>query len=119
MCERLRALIEADGAIRVVGQAQTPREAIAGILACQPDAVVLDIHLREGNGLEVIREVFPQAPQMVFVVVSSDPDPQYRRAFAQAGASVVLDKSSEFNRICEEILSACAARRSQWHEQCS
>ncbi len=109
--ERLAALLEEGSSIDVVGEAQTPHEAIDGILASKPDAVVLDIYLRGGSGLEVIRKVHPLAPQTVFVVLTNYPDPQYRRLFADAGASSLLDKSTEFDRVKEEILAACAARR--------
>ncbi|OGA03400.1 MAG: hypothetical protein A3H35_17010 [Betaproteobacteria bacterium RIFCSPLOWO2_02_FULL_62_17] len=109
--ERLAKLLEEGDSIDVVGQAQTPLGAIDGILASKPDAVVLDIHLRGGSGLEVIRKLHPLAPQIVFVVLTNYPDPHYRRLFAEAGASSLLDKSSEFDRVKEEILTACAARR--------
>ena len=112
ICERLAALLEEGDSINVVGQAQTPLDAIAGILASKPDAVVLDIHLRGGSGLEVIRKLHPMAPQMVFVVLTNYPDPHYRRLFAEAGASSLLDKSSEFDRVKQEILTAYAAKRS-------
>lgn len=111
ICERLAALLEEGGNIDVVGQAQTPLGAIDGILSSKPDAVVLDIHLRGGSGLEVIRKLHPLAPQMVFVVLTNYPDPHYRRLFAEAGASSLLDKSSEFDRVKQEILTACAARQ--------
>lgn len=109
--ERLSKLLEEGGGIDVVGQARTPLEAINGILANAPDAVVLDIHLRGGSGLEVIRKVRPLAPQIVFVVLTNYPDPHYRRLFAEAGAIALLDKSTEFDKVKEEILAACAARQ--------
>jgi DNA-binding NarL/FixJ family response regulator len=109
--ERLSKLLEQGGSIDVIGQADTPLGAIDGILASKPDAVVLDIHLRGGSGLEVIRKVRAQAPQVVFVVLTNYPDPHYRRLFAEAGASSLLDKSTEFDRVKEEILTACAAQQ--------
>lgn len=109
--ERLAKLLEEGGSIEVVGQAETPLGAIDGILASKPDAVVLDIHLRGGSGIEVIRKVHLLAPQIVFVVLTNYPDPHYRRLFAEAGASSLLDKSTEFDRVKEDILAACAARQ--------
>ena len=54
--ERLIALIASVGA-STVGHAEGAREAIDGILAAQPDVVVLDLHLKEGSGFDVLRAV--------------------------------------------------------------
>ena len=109
--ERLARMLEEGGCINVVGQAQTPLDAINGILESKPDAVVLDIHLRGGSGLEVIRKVRLLAPQVVFVVLTNYPDPHYRRLFAEAGASSLLDKSTEFDRVRKDIIAACSAKQ--------
>jgi len=110
--ERLAKLLEEGGSIDVIGQAETPLDAITGILSSKPDAVVLDIHLRGGSGIEVIRKVRLLAPQIVFVVLTNYPDSHYRRLFAEAGASSLLDKSTEFDKVKEAILAGCATRQS-------
>jgi len=105
--ERLKDLLEETGAIRIVGEAVSAIDAIEGILALRPDVVTLDIHLHDGSGLKVIREVRKLAPEVHFVVLTNHPDPFYRRAFAREGASCFLDKSREFGRVREEVLAAC------------
>ncbi|MDQ6620553.1 MAG: response regulator transcription factor [Pseudomonadota bacterium] len=92
----------------VVGEAQSPSEAIAGIRATQPDLVILDLHLAGGTGIEVLRAVHPEAPEITFVVLTNYPTPQYRRICMAAGATHFLDKSHEFERINE--LVQCNAR---------
>lgn len=103
----MKDLLEQSGAIRIVGEAVTTTDAIEGILALRPDVVTLDIHLHDGSGLKVIREVRKLAPEVHFVVLTNHPDPFYRRAFAREGASCFLDKSREFGRVRDEVLAAC------------
>ena len=101
--DRLIEMLE--DTVSVVGHAATPADAVSGILENDPDTVVLDIHLLGGTGLEVLRAVHPVKPQTVFVVLTNHANPQYRQAFMKAGASCVLDKSSEFDKVKETLLA--------------
>ena len=97
--ERLTELMgEIDGAA-VVGFADTPSDAIAGILNTRPDCVVLDYQLLGGTGVDVLHAVHPKAPSVVFVVLTNHANPQYRRLCQEAGANWFLDKSTEFRKI--------------------
>jgi len=104
MRERLRELVDQLPEVTVVGDAGTPTEAIAGILATQPECVLLDYQLVGGTGVDVLRAVRPQSPGTVFVVLTNHPYPQYRRACIDAGASHFFDKSTEFDRIRDVLL---------------
>lgn len=93
-------------AIEVVGQAATPQACIAGILACRPQVVVLDVQLDGGTGLEVLREVRASAPEIAFVVFSNNAAPAYRKRYLGAGAASFLDKSADFERLPVAIAHA-------------
>ena len=110
--ERLAALLTQTDGIAIVGEADTPKAAVEGILRTKPDSVILDIHLLGGSGLEVLKTVHPIAPSTVFVVLTNYPNPQYRRIFSNAGASAFLDKSTEFDLVAKAIIAE-TARRSQ------
>jgi DNA-binding NarL/FixJ family response regulator len=104
MRERLLEMLgEIDG-VDVVGDAGTPRDAIAGILRTHPDCVLLDYQLIDGTGLDVLRAVHPKAPEIVFVVLTNHASPQYRRACLEAGARFFFDKSVEFGRIRDVLV---------------
>jgi two-component system response regulator DevR len=97
--ERLTELMgEIDGAA-VVGLADTPSDAIAGILNTRPDCVVLDYQLLGGTCVDVLHAVHPKAPSVVFVVLTNHANPQYRRLCLEAGANWFFDKSTEFRKI--------------------
>ena len=64
----MRALLEADPELAVVGEAATAPDAVHAIRATQPDLVMLDVQLSDSNGFDVIREVgVDSMPVIVFV----------------------------------------------------
>jgi len=108
--QRLAGLLGDIEGVTVVGQANTPGEALEGILRTRPDTVVLDIHLLGGSGLEVLRQAHPQTPDTVFIVLTNYPNPQYRRICMEAGAAYFFDKSSEIAKVREVIAGLGATR---------
>lgn len=108
--ERLVEIVaHAEGAT-IVGEAETAVDAIAGIRDCAPDLVLLDIHLRDGSGLEVLRARFDHLRAPLFVVLTNDTSESQRRTCMAAGASHFLDKSHDFLRVNEIISSFGPAR---------
>jgi DNA-binding NarL/FixJ family response regulator len=107
--ERLAAMLEGIEGVSVVGQADTPDEALEGILRTRPDSVVLDLRLIGGSGLDVLKKARPQVPATVFIVLTNHPDPQYRRKCMEAGAAYFFDKSSEIAKVREVIARLGAA----------
>jgi DNA-binding NarL/FixJ family response regulator len=103
----IATLSEMDG-VEVVGWAQTEGEAIQRILCTLPEVAILDIQLREGNGMNVLEQVKRALKGLKVIVLTNFAYPQYRRRCAQAGADHFLDKSSEFMAV-EGILTELAA----------
>ena len=106
--ERLVSMLAEIGGVSVVGEAESPAFAIKGIVASHPDSVVLDLHLRDGTGIEVLEKVASIAPEVVFIVLTNYPNPHYRKACLKAGASYFLDKTTEFEKV-REIIAALGA----------
>jgi DNA-binding NarL/FixJ family response regulator len=107
---RLAEVLRAMPNVAIVGEAESAREAIAGILRTQPHSVLLDLNLTDSTGIDVMRAVCPQAPGVVFVVLTNHAEPQYRQASTRAGASYFLDKTRDFDRVPEVIAEIAAAR---------
>ncbi len=103
----LEMLVEIEG-VSVVGEAQSPAEAITGIARTCPDAVMLDIHLRNGSGLDVLRRLQPSMSGIVFIVLTNFPNPHYRKLYMEAGASHFLDKHTEFKKVVDIIVALSA-----------
>ena len=105
---RLEAMLAAVPGARAAGHADGAPEAIRRILEERPDAVVLDIHLKEGGGLDVLRAVHEAAPGIAVFVLTNYPEESYRRIAAQLGARGFFDKSSEFG-LLKDALAARGA----------
>ena len=103
MRERLRELITDLDGVDIVGDAGTPDDAIAGIRRTNPDCVLLDYQLDGGTGVDVLRVMHPESPEIVFIVLTNHVTEQHRRTCLDAGARFFLDKSTEFGRIRSTI----------------
>ena len=90
----------------VVGQAETPKDSIEGILAVYPDVVVLDVQLEGGSGLQVLRAIRHAAPDIAFVIFSNSSDPIYRKRYLGAGAEEFRDKTHQFDQLAKAVLNA-------------
>ena len=107
---RLVELVGAIDGISVVGEAESPSEAVAGIRETRPDCVVLDFQLIGGTAVDVLRAVHPGSPGIAFVVLTNHPTAQYRRVCMDAGAAWFLDKSTEFGRL-KDVVAECVPIR--------
>ncbi len=100
---RLAEMLGGVDGVSIVGEAATAASAIDGILRTRPDSVVLDIQLIGSSGIEVLRKVCPLAPNIVFIMLTNHPDPQYRKICMESGASYFLDKTVEFEKVRDVI----------------
>lgn len=85
--------------VALVGEAASAAEAVTGILRTRPDSVLLDLNLMGRTGLDVMKAVRAEAPEIVFIVLTNHSESQYRDACMAAGATYFLDKSQDFDRV--------------------
>jgi two-component system OmpR family response regulator len=99
--DRVMEAVAEQGYADVIGCAETEEDALAGIQDLKPDAVVLDIQLRQGNGLNVLRRLkgLPFGSQPVVIIFTNHANPEFRRHAASQGALYFLDKVSEFDHL--------------------
>jgi two-component system OmpR family response regulator len=93
---RISSELERLDGIELVGFAECSTEAIAGIRQGRPDVIVLDLDLREGSGLDVLRALRNDHPRPLIIVLTNQSDPTARQRSIQAGAHHYFDKSTEF-----------------------
>lgn len=99
--ERLVEMIREVDGVDVVGEADSYRTAVAGIMSTHPDVAILDVSLADGNGIDVLAHVKPRLPGLRGIVLTNYSSPQHLKASADAGAEYFLDKSVDFERITE------------------
>jgi DNA-binding NarL/FixJ family response regulator len=103
---RLETLIASIPGGRTIGHAEGADDAIAAILAQRPDVVVLDLHLRQGSGLDVLREIAKAGVRTAVYVLTNYPEESYRRLASKLGARGFFDKSKEFEKLRDALASA-------------
>ena len=109
--EGLRAMIEAEPDMTLVGHAPNAVEAIAQFRRHRPDVTLMDLRLPGANGTDVlisIRGEFPQA--RIIMLTTSDGDADIQRAM-RAGACAYILKSMPLDELLGVIRSVHAGRR--------
>ena len=90
----LRALLEAEGDIAVVGEAENGRQAVAQAKKTLPDVVIMDVAMPGMNGLEATRQIVRNIPSSKVLVLTSYGDDDYVTQLLEAGASGYLVKQT-------------------------
>jgi len=106
--QRIEAELASIPGLLAVGHAASADEAIDAILLAHPDVVLLDLRLRAGNGMNVLRALHASAPEIDVYLCSSYAGEPYRGMALRLGAAGVFDKSTEFDRV-KEVLALRAA----------
>jgi DNA-binding NarL/FixJ family response regulator len=96
------------GRFEVVGFAESEDEAVEAIGRLRPDVIVTDIRLKEGNGIEVVRQVRAETgtPRPKIYVLTNYAYPEYAAQCSDAGADAFFDKSSEYDRFLAQLQHA-------------
>jgi len=97
--ERLADLLNEVPGVELVGRANDAPAAIHSIPKTNPDAIILDLQMPGGSGLEVLRSIRVSHPSIWVLVCTNYPYPQYREECISAGANYFLDKSADFEKI--------------------
>lgn len=99
--ENLTAALEELAPLQVVGTAEDENTAVRwlsnGNNAC--DLAIVDIFLKSGSGLGVLRAAADLGPGLTLVVLSNYATPDMRRKCLELGASRVFDKSNEIDEL--------------------
>jgi two-component system, NarL family, response regulator NreC len=106
----IRALLERQPGMTLVGEASDGREAQALAAQLCPDIVLLDIAMPNGNGIEAARQITskPKAPAVIFLSMHSDET--YVLRALKAGARGYLLKESADNELMSAIHAVAAGK---------
>lgn len=101
--EGFRKMLELEADLKVVGEAQNGRQAIALVKKLQPDVVVMDIAMPLLNGLEATRQVLKLFPTTRVLMLSAHSDDAYVKNAADSGALGFLLKQTSAHEVCRAI----------------
>jgi DNA-binding NarL/FixJ family response regulator len=109
--ERLFESLVDPGRIEIVGEADTEEAAVALVNDSPWDVLVLDLQLKHGTGLGVLRSLIShRTPDAKVIVLTNYAFPQYRAKSLALGADFFFDKSREYHRV-REVLEGIADKR--------
>ena len=106
VCEGLRSILEAEGDIDVVGQAQDGRLAVELARKLLPDVIVMDIAMPRLNGLEATRQILKIAPATRILILSAHSDDAYVEQAISLGAAGYLIKQTSLLILAKAIREA-------------
>jgi DNA-binding NarL/FixJ family response regulator len=99
----LRVLFGLQPELAVCGEAGTEHEALAGILALKPDLAIVDLTLKGGDGLALIRQLQQLLPELKILAFSMHEQAQVAAATFAAGAHGYVVKGEGAERVLEAI----------------
>ena len=110
--ESLSEALGSSGMLQVAGVAETADDAVRTLQENSFDAVIVDIQLRRGSGMDVLSYLHDAGllPQLMAVVLTNYALAAYRKRCQQLGVQYFFDKSLEFDRVIE-VLDDFASRR--------
>ena len=103
MREGLAKLVDQEPDLCVCGEAEEAAAAYAAIMREKPDAVILDLSLRGGSGLELIKRLQDLAGRPSILVVSMHDESAYADRVIRAGAQGYVMKRETSGRIVEGL----------------
>ena len=95
----IRALLESLENVEVVGEASDGREALRLAATQHPDILLMDITMKELNGLEAAARLARERPAIRVIMLSMHADPVYVRQALQAGAAGYLLKGADVTEL--------------------
>lgn len=92
--EGLKALLSLNLDLEVVGEAEDGREAVRTALEFKPDLMLMDLSMPRMNGIEAIKEIKKQHPEIKILVLTVYKTEEYVLASLQAGADGYILKEA-------------------------
>jgi DNA-binding NarL/FixJ family response regulator len=105
----LRISLHAD--LEVCGEAESEEQAIELVRQTKPDLVLVDISLKSGHGLELIKRIRSMDPSVKMLVISGFQESLYAERACRAGAMGYLNKQESSEKMIEAIRTVLAGER--------
>jgi DNA-binding NarL/FixJ family response regulator len=96
--------------LEVCGHAAELKEALSAIQAAQPDVAIVDLFLKGGSGLDLIKDLKLHCPQIDVIVLSMHEEISYAERALRAGARGYVTKRESTGKIVEAIREVRAGR---------
>ncbi len=99
----IKAIVQLENDLEVCGEAESHAEAWDLIAATEPDLVLVDISLKNSNGLNLLKDIAQTYPEMMTLAVSMHDEYTYAFRCLKAGAKGYVMKQEGTEKILEAI----------------
>jgi DNA-binding NarL/FixJ family response regulator len=99
----IKALLDAQADITVVGEAGTAEEGLRRVGYDEPDVVVLDVRLPDASGVEACRDIRSRFPDVKVLMLTSFADEEALMSAILAGASGYVLKRVKMTDLVDDI----------------
>lgn len=101
--QRLVMMLADVKGVEIVDQVGTVGETQEAIRRLRPDAVILDMQMPGGSGIDVMESMKKDHLKSTVIVLTNHPYAAYRKKCFECGATFFLDKSNEFEKVGEVL----------------
>lgn len=110
MRDGLRAMLVAEGH-QVVGESADPTEALSEIIRLAPQVLLLDLHLGQRSGYELLVELQRRAPEVRTIVLTMSALPRHVAESLRMGAMGYVLKGSPASELLQAMATVLQGRR--------
>ena len=107
----LKQIIEEGGDMRVVAEADCGIEALRKIRGIECDVVLLDISMPDMSGIDVLKQIHAERPQLPILILSIYSEDQYAMRLIKAGAAGYMTKESAPSEVVEALLRVAGGKK--------
>jgi len=104
----LRARLSLAEGLETVGEAGNAAEALVRLAETRPDLVLMDVGMKDVNGIDLTRQLLAATPQLLVLVLSMYDNPEYVNRAMQAGARGYVLKDAPASDIVDAIAAVTA-----------
>lgn len=106
----LIGLLQSEPDVTVVGEAGTVEQARSRIAAVRPDVAILDVHLPDGNGVDLCRDLRSDLPELRCLILTAYDDDEALVASVIAGASGYVLKDVRGTGLVDAVRTVAAGK---------
>jgi two-component system NarL family response regulator len=106
MRQGLRSILDREEHVEVVGEAASGRAAVELARTLAPDVVVMDVAMKDLNGIDATRQIRAECPDVKVLALSSHSDSRYVSAILDAGASGYVLKANAYDDLLRALEAA-------------
>jgi DNA-binding NarL/FixJ family response regulator len=106
----LAQLIDNESDLAVIGQGEDAYGSLRAIRECNPDLVLVDVSLKDSDGIELLKEIKSQSPELPVLVVSMHDESLYAERALRAGAGGYVMKQEPPATLLAAVRSVLAGK---------